>query len=121
MNKLLVIAFLLISVLLAGCGGITGNDVDIIKKEISKDDDNKLTGKSITQTAVMSCYDDDGFNINRKGIVVTNMHGKKREYPDRCEGGQGNRILENYCDGDRRYFTYEWCLNNKKCVDGRCI
>jgi len=79
-----------------------------------------LSGRTVDR-GVMTCSDSDGLNIHTKGFVTTNIGGDLREYPDRCSGGGGVRVLENYCDGNSRAFTYEWCDNGEICNDGRCV
>ena len=81
----------------------------------------ELTGKSIGRGGTDSCTDSDGGINLDKGTVTVIFRGTERAYSDRCSGGGGLRVLENYCDGNRRAFTYEWCPNGMICSDGTCI
>lgn len=79
-----------------------------------------ITGRT-ADMGVKSCSDSDSLDIFTKGTVATDVGGLIKEYNDRCSGGGGVRVLENYCDGDRRAFTYKWCPNEMVCNDGRCV
>lgn len=80
-----------------------------------------ITGRaSETDRGKKSCSDTDGFDVYSKGFVTTFIGGQEKQYPDRCSGGDGLRVLENYCEGDRRAFTYEWCNDGEFCSDGAC-
>ncbi len=87
-----------------------------------------FTGRNITGgyaneggRGIQTCRDSDGVNKNIKGTVITTSSGSVKQYDDRCSGGDGLRVMENYCDNNRRAFTYEWCDNGYVCSDGRCM
>ncbi len=81
----------------------------------------ELTGQAVGSGKSDGCMDTDSTDIYTKGTVTVFLRGDENQYDDRCSGGGGLRVLENYCDGNKRAFTYEWCPNGMKCSDGECI
>ena len=82
-----------------------------------------LTGKSINtgKRGVQSCTDSDGYNIYVVGSVTTTTGARVKEYTDRCSGGDGTRVLENFCTGNERKFSYEWCPSGMRCISCTCV
>ena len=86
-------------------------------------DRSSLTGRYADQgqRGLSTCTDTDDFDIYTSGVVTVNLDGELTDYNDRCSGGEGLRVMENYCDGNRRAFMFEWCANGEVCSDGRCV
>ena len=81
-----------------------------------------LTGQSVNtgSRGVESCTDSDGYDVFVSGSVMTTTGASVKEYTDRCSGGDGMRVLENYCEGNVRKFSYEWCRDGMRCSSGAC-
>ena len=70
-----------------------------------------------------TCTDSDGYDLYKSGYVTvaSGREQQATQYTDRSSGGGGQRVMENYCDGEERRVSYGWCRNGEVCSGGNCV
>jgi len=111
MRHLILIAFVVSVLVLAGCSGTpTGSFVGV-----EDDEPQAGAGAAPAKNYINTCTDsEDGINERIKGTVTGMLNGVKYEIEDKCI--KKDYVIDYYCDGDVYKNKNFVC----QCSDGAC-